>query len=153
MSRPFCFTPSSLLAIALDIKHSLRGSFCGVSCSILIDSSVALSLACIRFIHLYNLPQDFDSSRCEFTGGLVVLPTVGVVFQSHLALSVNQHSLFDVVLGADWIQACQPRVAGYTLTDPSETTLSLLPVGHGWLSVVHVDLGGKSPWRLCSFVC
>jgi hypothetical protein len=138
--------------MALEIKHALRGSYCGLSCSILIDSSVQVSQICIRFVHLYNLPQDFDVSRSIVTGvsrGLVVLPSATGVFQSHLALTVDLYTQFDIVLGIDWIQACHPFLSNNMLSDPSEDARSLFPVGHSWMAVPVSGLEGLCEFSFC----
>ena len=122
--------------MADEFRHALRGSYCGLSCSIQINASAPRSLISIRFVHLYNLPQDFDSSRSIVTGvsrGLVVLPSLGGVFQSHIALTVDQYTHFDVVLGDDWIQACRPSLTNNVLSDPSEDLV--WAAGHSWMAI------------------
>ena len=117
------------------------GRYTDFPTDIIIDTTIPQSTVSTQFACTNNIPRNVVSicgvayTTCS---GPVVVPTVDGWFSSRLPFKISHIPQRDVILGADWINACQPQFVNGGLLRPSENIISHLPTGHSWSSASSV---------------
>ncbi|KIM73505.1 hypothetical protein PILCRDRAFT_829092 [Piloderma croceum F 1598] len=125
----------------------LSGTYADFPAKIFVDSTKPQSTLSTQFSCAHNVPRDVTSIRgvahvsCS---GPVVVPTEGGWFHSRLPFQIVYSSQADVLLGADWIAACQPDFVYGGIRRPLQITLDRLPAGHSWVPIPSTTSYGAS---------
>lgn len=104
----------------------LSGTYADFPAEIFIDPNKTESILSTQFSCYHNVPRNVTSIRgvahvaCS---GPVVVPTDGGWFRSRLPFQVKYSPQADVILGADWIAACQPEFVDGGIRRPLQTSL------------------------------
>jgi len=118
------------------VSQILNGSFVGVPARIKIDHTVPSSVLSLSFAGRHNIPRSViaNSSSVQYTAsGPVVLATTQGWIHSTQPFHVSFMTDCDVLLGQDWVSACQPTLSYGYLQPPSAETVSKWPCGHIWM--------------------
>ena len=115
---------------------ALTGTYADVPTNIIIDCSVPNSILSTLFSCIHNVPQDIKSERgvaYVSSSGPVLVPTSDGWFRSRMPFVVTHLTRGDVLLGANWLAACQPQCLHRGILQPSQGALARLPSGHTWI--------------------
>ncbi|KIM79797.1 hypothetical protein PILCRDRAFT_822972, partial [Piloderma croceum F 1598] len=110
----------------------LSGTYADFPAKIFIYSTKPNSMLSTQFSCAHNVPRDVTSIRgvAHVTcSGPVIVPTEGGWFHSCLPFQIVYSSQADVLLGADWIAACQPDFVHGGIRRPLQITLDHLLTG------------------------
>jgi len=114
----------------------LSGRFADLPATVVVDTSVAESSVSMTYANNNNVPRDVTSisSVAYFScSGPVIVPAGPGWFHSRMPFKMAYHNHCDVLLGVDWITACQPMFAHGGILPPSDIVVSMLPIGHSWI--------------------
>ena len=102
--------------------------------SVLLDPASLTSKISIATVHTLEIPSVFTESGDLTCTVPLAIPTAGGSYRSHLSLIVGYGLLADLVLGCDWIGACQPILTEdqSAILRPSSLTLPQLTLPHCW---------------------
>jgi hypothetical protein len=132
----------------------LTGTYVEFPAQIIVDPTVQESVLSTQFACSHNVPRNVLTVRGVAhvsASGPVVVPTADGWFHSSLPFKIIYSTRCDVLLGADWLAACQPRFLHGGILRPSEASLARLPIGHSW---VPIPVSEDSCQRACLlFVC
>jgi len=111
-------------------------------CCVLGESKVSLSIDAISevsqisasVVYGLNLPCLFDGCGIQRSSVDVKVLTADGFYLSRMNLTVSYGLQSDVVLGSDWVVACQPAfIDRYPfISDPALEILQVLPPPHSW---------------------
>jgi hypothetical protein len=116
----------------------LTGTYVEFPAQIIIDPTVQESVLSTQFACNHNVPRTVLTVRGVAhvsASGPVVVPTGGGWFHSSLPFKISYLTRCDVVLGTDWLAACQPQFLHGGILRPSDAALDRLPDGHNWFPV------------------
>ncbi|KIM80629.1 hypothetical protein PILCRDRAFT_822369, partial [Piloderma croceum F 1598] len=92
----------------------LSGHFADLPATVVVDTSVAESSVSMTYANNNNVPRDVTSisSVTHFScSGPVTVPAGPGWFHSRMPFKMAYHNHCDILLGVDWITACQPVFA------------------------------------------
>ena len=117
----------------------LMGRYVEFPVQIIIDPTVQESVLSTQFACNHNVPHTVLTVRGVAhvsASRPVVVPTWGGGwFHSSLPFKISYLTCCDVVLGTNWLAACQPQFLHGGILRPSEAALDQLPDGHSWFPV------------------
>ncbi|EIM85236.1 uncharacterized protein STEHIDRAFT_157882 [Stereum hirsutum FP-91666 SS1] len=120
------------------LSLSVFGRFQGLDVHILVDASSPYSKISSRFSLLHKVQQSIDvaptdpSRHAVTSRGLVVVPTDGGSYRSHMCLFLDHFGNFDIILGLDWVSACSPSPRAGSFIRPPLSITAALPAAHMW---------------------
>ena len=132
------------------------GTYVEFPAQIIVDPTAQESVLSTQFACSHNVPCHVLTARSRPRFRLRPCSCSNcrwmVSFKS--AFQDNMYSTrCDVLLGADWLAACQPRFLHGGILRPFEASLGRLPIGHSW---VPIPVSEGSCQRAClffGFVC
>jgi hypothetical protein len=114
----------------------LLGSLGGIPANIIVDDSNSLSSISLAFANTHNLPRTvsvIDSVAFSSSSAPLMVPANGGWFQSVFAVEIVSETLYDVLLGRDWILACHPSYDGNSLSPELLDGVVSVESGHHWV--------------------
>ena len=120
----------------------LTGWYLDLSVCMRIDSSVSSSAVSSEFARGHNILRNLNRTGDVVTfftcSGPVTVPCRDGRYISSLCFRLSDIGEYDVLLGSDWLDACQPTYGSGMIVGPSSVE-RILPHGHTWIPFNNVS--------------
>lgn len=140
---PSFLSPHFLPSMTTPSRHCILREH---KASLSIDATSKISRISPSLVYTLNLPCIFDDSGVQHSLVEISIPTKDGFYLSTISFSVSYGLSSDVILGSDWLLACNPTfIDEYPfISRPSLSSIQMLPPSHNWQSV------NGTPCHLCS---